>query len=159
MSDDRDTEALETARDLTAALTEVSARLDAVKAASEARDTDLRTYGRHNRWYILFDIVLTVALAVSTFIAVNASQHARDAQASAAAARAAVSVTQQDSRNLCLSSNVARAQSIELWTFILDLPGSRTPTARQEEQIKAFRAYLDRVYAPRDCSHPGPGNP
>ena len=143
-----DRETLDTAKDPTGALNDV---------AAEVRR--LRTYGRRNRWFIVFDIVLTVALAVSTFIAIGASQSARDAQASAAAARAAVSLAQQDSRNLCLSSNMARAQSIELWTFILDLPGSRTPTARQEEQIKAFRAYLDRVYAPRDCSHPGPGNP
>ena len=45
MSDDRDTEALETARDLTAALTEVSARLDAVK---DALKKALKERGRFN---------------------------------------------------------------------------------------------------------------
>ena len=68
---------------------------------------------------------------------------------------AAVAVT----RALCESSNVARAQSIQLWDFILDLPASAPPTAAQEKRTAAFRAFLGKAYQPRNCAHISPGNP
>lgn len=160
-------DALTVAQQLAEALDGLSGRLDGVKEDSEKRDADLRTYGRRNRRYLVFDIALTVALAVSTFIAVGASQSARDAQASAAAARAAVTVTAQDNRNLCLSSNAARAQNLELWDHLLNLSSASPPrpgeTAAEQAQgrreLAALRAYVSHVFAPRDCAHPGPGNP
>ena len=142
-----DRETLDTAKDLTGALNDV---------AAEVRR--LRTYGRRNRWFIVFDIVLTVALAVSTFIAIGASQSARDAQASAAAARAAVSLAQQDSRNLCLSSNVARAQQIGLWDYLFTIAG-KPGTAQAAKLDAEFKHHLAVVFAPRDCSNPNPRTP
>ena len=151
MTERKDEETRATAQGLTAALNDMAAEVKR-----------LRTYGRRNRTYIVFDVLLTVALGVSSFVAVHASQSAHDAQTAAAAARAAVQVAEQDNRNLCLSSNVARAQSIELWDYLLALPaakGTPPPSAQQKKRVAEFRAFLDKVYAARDCTHVSPGNP
>lgn len=59
---------------------------------------------------------------------------------------------------LCQAGNVVRAQQTGLWDYIISLPpakGSPPPTAQQEQRVAAFRAYLGKVFAPRDCSHLG----
>lgn len=147
MTEHRDAQTLATAKSLTEALNEVSAEC-----------VRLRTYGRRNRKFIVFDVALTVALGVSSFIAVHAGESAHNAQVAAVAARAAVAVAVQDNRNLCLSSNVARAQQIELWDFVLGL-GHSPQTAQEKKNIGAFRHELAVIYQPRDCSDVSPGNP
>ena len=151
MTERSDADVLETARNQTEAM---------IALATEVRR--LGSYGRRNRLYILFDVLLTVALGVSSFIAVHASESAHTAQAAAVAARAAAVVAAQNNRNLCESSNVARAQSIELWDYLLAMPqakGTPPPSAQQEKRVAAFRAFLDKVYQPRNCVHVSPGNP
>ena len=148
MTEQNDAQTRATAQDLTAALN--------VLAAEVKR---LRTYGRKNRAWIVFDVLLTVALGISSFIAVHASVSAHDAQEAAVAARAAAVVAEQDNRNLCLSSNVARSQQIELWTFVIGLGKGKPQTAQQKENIEAFRHELALIDGPRDCSHVSPGNP
>ena len=134
MSDDKDNEALETAKDLTGALT--------VMAAEVKR---LRTYGKRNRWFIVFDVLLTIGLAAAGALSVHAAQAANSVSAS--------------NRALCQSSNVARAQQVDLWDFVLSLPSGKPQTAQQKKNVTAFRHHLDAIFAPRDCSHIGPGNP
>ena len=147
MTERSDADALETARNQTEAMKTL---------ATEVRR--LGSYGRRNRLYILFDVLLTIALAVSSFIAVHASESAHTAQAAAVAARAAAAVATQNNRALCESSNVARSQQIELWNFVLGL-GHAPQTAEQKKNIAAFRHELQVIYQPRDCANVSPGNP
>ena len=135
MSDRED--AVQAARDQTAAMTALA---DEVKR--------LRRFGRNNRKFIVVDVLLTLALAATGAVSVHATQTANSAAA--------------NNRSLCQSSNVARAQSIELWDYLLALPpakGAAPPSAQQKERAAAFRAFLDKVYQPRDCAHVSPGNP
>lgn len=132
-----DRETLDTAKGLTDALGPMAAEVKR-----------LRTYGRNNRKFVIVDVLLTVALAATGAVSVHAAQTASSAAA--------------NNRALCQSSNVARAQSIELWDYLLALPpakGAPPPSAEQKERVAAFRAFLDKVYEPRNCSHVSPGNP
>lgn len=126
-----DAETVATAKDLTEAL--------GVMAAEVRR---LRTYGRRNRWFIVFDILLTVALSGVGAVSVHAVQSADSARASQAA--------------LCEAGNVARAQQVQLWGFVLSLSapakGSPPQTAAQKARVAAFKAYLARDFAPRNCA-------
>ena len=151
MTERGESEALATAKSLTGALEGMTAQLSALTA-----------YGKKNRHLIAgLAVSLTLDLILTVFVAVTAIQ-AHDANTSAQAARAVAVVAAQNNRNLCLSNNVARAQSIELWDYLLALPpakGAPPPSAQQKERVAAFRAFLDKVYQPRNCVHVSPGNP
>jgi hypothetical protein len=148
---------IRTARDLTAALTGLSARLDSVKADSETRDAALRRYGRRNRAYIVVDIILTVIVAAVT--AVSAHAYDTASKASLSARQTALSASQLRAANItsCQAANGTRAQTIQLWDYILSLPAAPAPhetAAQKAARLKAkadFRAYVHRVFAPRDC--------
>jgi hypothetical protein len=143
----RNDETLATAKSLTDALNDMAVEVKG-----------LRAYGRRNRKWIVFDIAVTVALAVISFIAVHAGESAHNAQVAAVAAKAAAKVAEQDNRNLCESSNVARAQAAGLWGYIIHL--SPPPaTAQARARLAAFEHHLAVVYAPRDCGHPNPKTP
>jgi hypothetical protein len=111
----------------------------------------LRKYGRHNRWFVVVDVVLTVVLALTGGLAVHSAQVASQASKAQLA--------------LCQAGNVARAQQIVLWDHLLSV--AKAPpheTAAQREQrlktVGAFRAYVHRVFRSRDCSKLGqPGGP
>jgi hypothetical protein len=147
MTEHRDAETLATAKTLTAALNETAAEVKR-----------LRAYGRRNRKYIVFDIVITILLAVASGIAVHASQSAHNAQVAAVAAKAAAKVAEQDNRNLCESGNVARAQQVDLWNFAIGL-GAGHRTAQQQEATAKFEAHLRTLFAARNCGHPDPRTP
>ena len=147
MNDHDDAEALATARGLTGALEGMTAELGRLAA-----------YGHRNRrmiWGLIVSIALDLIL--TAFVAVTAIQ-AHDANTSAQAAKAVASVAQQNNRALCLSSNVARAQQIDLWDYLLGL-SARPETAQQRKVITEFKAHLSLIFAPRDCDHVSPGNP
>ena len=134
MNEHEDANALETAKDLTTALNDVAAEVKR-----------LRKFGRTNRRFIVFDVLLTIALAVTGAVSVHAAQTANSVSAS--------------NRALCESSNVARAQQIELWNFVLSLSSGKPQTAQQKKNVAEFRQHLDAIFAPRDCGHVSPGNP
>jgi hypothetical protein len=147
--------AVTSARDLTDALNRLAGRLEVVKEDSEGRDQELSTrdaqlatYGRRSRhliWITIVSLVLDLLLtAALTVVAIQAHDSS--------------SAVAQSDRNLCLSGNVARAQQISLWNYILS--SSHQPTTpAQREQIAKFQAHLQQLFAPRDCSHINPQNP
>jgi hypothetical protein len=143
------------ARGLTDALNRLAGRLEVVKEDSEdrdqqlaKRDAQLATYGRRSRhliWITIVSLVLDLVLtAALTVVAIQAHDTS--------------SAVAQSDRNLCLSGNVARAQQISLWNYILSISHSPT-TPAQREQVAKFQAHLDQLFAPRDCSHINPQNP
>jgi hypothetical protein len=142
-----DREALDAAKGLTGALNGVTQELKRLAA-----------YGHKNRrmiWGLIVSITLDVLLTV--VVAVFAIQ-AHDADASATAARQIAAVAQQADRNLCLSSNVSRAQQLGLWDYLFTLAGP----AKTKEGAKLDAEFLHHVatlFAPRDCSHVNPGTP
>ena len=126
------------------ALNATTAELNATKAEVQR----LRTYGRRNRKFIIFDIALTLALTGVGAVSVHAVQSADSANAAQSA--------------LCQAGNIARAQQVQLWGFVLNISapakGSPPQTPAQKARIAAFRAYLARDFASRDCSHLGQEN-
>jgi hypothetical protein len=144
---------IRTAQGLTEALHGLSERLAEVKRDSEDRDDALARYGRGNRRRILLtwvslaiDIALTVAL---TLFAIQAHHAAAS------------------NRNLCLSSNVARAQNLQLWVHLIDesenqqdRPGEAAAqkTAAKKE-LDALKVYVSHVFAARNCDRISSGNP
>jgi hypothetical protein len=140
-----DQAALSAAKNLTAALGTMSAEVRRLSA-----------YGHRNRrmiWGLIISIALDVTLTV--VVAVFAVQ-AHDANTSAAAARAVAAVAQQDSQALCEAGNVARAQQVDLWDYVLSL--SRKPTTPEQEKVVAqFEQHLHAVFAPRNCAALGQG--
>jgi hypothetical protein len=146
------------ARDLTDALNRLTGRLEEVRADSEdrdkqlaERDAQLSRYGQRNRHLIritivslALDLLLTAAL---TIVAVQANR-----------ASGAASAVAQSSRNLCLSGNVARAQQVSLWNYVLTI--SHPPASSVErERVAGFKAHLQKLFAPRDCAHVNPQSP
>jgi hypothetical protein len=142
-----DREALETAKNLTGALQEIGGQVASLTAAV-----------RRSRHLIIgLAVSLCIDVALTIVVAVFAVQ-AHDANASAIAAKDAAGVAAQDNKNLCLSSNVARAQQIKPWQDLLAL--SAPPrTAEQKHLIDLFLADLATIYAPRNCNHISSGNP
>ncbi|MEU5259032.1 hypothetical protein [Amycolatopsis sp. NPDC021455] len=110
----------------------------------------LRTYGKRNRHYIwalavslLLDFILTVVVIIVAGQANNANSLAN-----------ANRNYQIDS---CNSGNATRQTSRDLWNYVLSLaekqPQNETPD--RKKQIADFRAYMEKAYAPRDCSQIG----
>ena len=143
-----DQETLDTARGLTTALDAVSKEIQRLTA-----------FGVRNRrmiWGLIISI--TLDLILTAFVAVTAIQ-AHDANTSASAAKAVAVVAAAGSRNLCESSNIARAQQVDLWDYVLGLSSGKPQTAQEKKNVAAFRHHLSVIFAPRDCSHVNPGTP
>lgn len=148
MSRPGDSEALATAKGLTDALDGMTGQLRSLAA-----------YGKKNRrmiWGLIISI--TLDLILTAFVAVTAIQ-AHDANTSAKAARAVAVVAAQNNRNLCESSNIARAQQIDLWNFAIGLGKGKPQTAQQKENTAKFETHLHVLFAPRNCSHPNAKTP
>lgn len=172
-------EAIDVARHLAARFGQVIEAMERDRKASEERDEALATAnaatakaGRLNRIMVLItwaggvvDIALTIVVAVFAFQAHAADDNATAAHAAARAARVAAAdartiarLADHDSKALCLSSNVARAQQIGLWDYLISL--STGPRTEAEQKLLAkFEHHLRAIYAPRDCDHLTPGNP
>lgn len=52
----------------------------------------------------------------------------------------------------CETSNEARANNKQLWDYLLTQTPSQPPTAEQEKRIADFEAFVNKTFAPRDCS-------
>jgi len=147
--------ALGTAQALAEALNGVSARLDQVRHDSEQRDAAIDRYGRHSRRYILFDIVITVFLALGGFWVNSASHRADSATASAAAATASESALHAAQLSGCVSGNQERAGELALWTYLFD--ASKPTSKAQAEAVAKFMGLVRSTFAPRDCAGMYPG--
>jgi len=97
----------------------------------------------------LFVLVLALSGANLEFTAreVNAVRAAE-----VSSARSTASVVQ-----LCQLGNTARAQQVNLWDHIVTIsqpPPHETPAAERKRlaDIRAFIAYVHRVFAPRNCA-------
>jgi hypothetical protein len=140
----QDSDALQAAKGLTGALTDMT---DQLKKVAD--------YGQESRkmiWALAvsltLDLILTIVVA---FFAIEA----HDADTSATAARQIAAVAQHDNLNLCLSSNVARAQQVGLWDYLFNLAGPAR-TAEGAKLDAEFKHHLQVVFAPRDCAKVDP---
>ena len=59
-------------------------------------------------------------------------------------------------RLTCESGNQARAAQRQLWGYLFELSAQQNPdqTAEQKAQVAKFKAYVDTVFADRDCTRP-----
>jgi hypothetical protein len=94
----------------------------------------------------------SVIILFVVMIVLTGASYALESNTISRIQRNSASITQ-----LCQLGNDARSQQIRLWQFVISL--SRPPpheTARQERQrqadLRAFEAYLHRVFKPRNCS-------
>lgn len=52
----------------------------------------------------------------------------------------------------CETTNDARASNKVLWDYLLNLPTPNVPTLQQKEVRDQFSTFVDKTFAPRDCS-------
>lgn len=90
-----------------------------------------------------FDLLLSVALGAIGATAHQASDRATEAAAATATAQ----------YETCLAGNESRKGQRELWGYILQLSsqGDASQTEAGRQRLEDFRAYVERVFAPRDC--------
>jgi hypothetical protein len=129
---------------LAVAFDRVADRLEAVRLDSENRDKALKKRDRVTRRLTWVAIGLSVAVAVAVYFAASALSEAAADRAQA--------------RNLCLSTNVARAESADMWNFVLSA-APPAQTAAQRRKFVRFEAHLRSVTAPRNCAHIDPRHP
>lgn len=129
-----------------AAVTDLASRVTTLTAEV----VRLRTYGRHNRWFIAIDIILTIGFAFATYVAVDASS---------AADRNGVTISQLHQAQVasCRGGNQTRSQEIQLWAHLAAVskpaPGS-TPkeVAASKREVAQLLAYIRMTFRPRDCA-------
>ena len=122
----------------------------------------LDAYGKRNRmlirrgyFFLVLDVILTVAFSASLAFGIRADHRAAAASASAAAARSSELA-------LCHAGNTARAQQVTLWAHLLSLPpaaGQPPRSKAQQAEVDAFGAYVRSIFKPRDCAHLGKPKP
>lgn len=123
------------------ALAAAETMTDAVKALTD-EVARLRKSQRRSWKFIVFDITLTLALALVGGISVHAAQTAGQANSAQLA--------------LCQAGNVARAQQVELWDYVLSITG-KPATPRQQKATEEFKHHLNVIFAPRNCEQIGKG--
>ena len=124
---------------LTASNDAVSGQLESLKAES----VEHRRYGRRNRhliWVLAAAVVLllTAGIVVNAVRASNASDLARQVHATQV--------------STCQQGNVTRLQQLQIWDYVLAVPPTKPPTAREKAVRADFKGFVHRVFAPRDCS-------
>lgn len=111
----------------------------------DAVNTLIRDARRRRRQFkllmvvILIDIILTVGLAmltVKTHTIAAQSESNRDAIVA-----------------YCKSTNEARANNKLLWDHLIDMSEDRKRTPEQQKVFDDFKAFVNKTYAPRDCSN------
>lgn len=88
---------------------------------------------------IVFDVMLTM---VVVFSVAKTNQN---------------SIRLEQTHNILVSNceigNDFRNTEKSLWNYILSLPPDNEPTADQQKKIDAFKVYLDKAFAQRDCKN------
>lgn len=107
----------------------------------------LHQYGKRNRHLIrgviislAFDLLLTCG---GLWVAYRANQ-----------AHDAATQVHQVQVSTCVATNQTRAQNAQLWYDIVLIAEQNATqrTAKQRQQIDQFKAQINTVFAPRDCS-------
>jgi hypothetical protein len=129
-----------TAQGLTDALHQMSAEV-----------RKLRWRARRNLVLVGFDILLTVALALTFSVARTAQQDALLARVQARQVHVLAAVNHRYNMALCQAGNVARHQQIALWEFAISF--QRHPSAAQKSADERFIRHLRVIFAPRNCAH------
>ena len=136
-------DALGTAQALAAALNGLEQRLAEVNADSEKRDADLKRYGRHNRLFIIVDVLLTIVTTVAVGVAVSASNTANQ--------------TQQASSTSCAAGNSLRQTLDEVFDHVFTAvkpPPQDTPAekALADRKLSELETYYHAKFANRPCA-------
>lgn len=87
---------------------------------------------------LVVDVLLTLGfgfLAVQTHATANKSES-----------------NQQALVSTCEATNEARANNKMLWNYLLDLPTPNAQTLQQKQVRDKFSAFVDKTFAPKDCS-------
>lgn len=134
-------------------------RGDAVKAAETLSVTlrnltdrldKLTRYGHRNRFLVLVDVSLTIALAG---LGVWQGYTARDVSAvhdQAAAASATASALHAAQVAGCQSGNELRKQELALWGYVI--AATKPASAAQAAAIARFEVRVRATFKPRDCA-------
>lgn len=104
-------------------------------------------------WAVVAGLCLHLAaLVLIGVVAVRANEAAKRADSAYAVAEA----NKEAARLTCEANNQSRATQVQLWTYVLDLSAQANPVPTREQalRIAQFRTYIQRVFAPRDCSKP-----
>jgi len=93
-----------------------------------------------------------VALILIGVVAVRANTAAERADSAYAIGEA----NREAARLTCEANNQTRATQIQLWTVVLQLSAEANPNPTREQalRIAQFRTYIQKVFAPRDCTKP-----
>jgi hypothetical protein len=103
-------------------------------------------------WVISGLCLSLVALVLVGLVAVQANNAAKNADAAHTLAES----NRNAARLSCEAGNQTRATQVELWTYVLTVSAQANPapTRAQAERLAQFRTYIQKVFAPRDCSKP-----
>ena len=126
-------------------LEEATAALSSAVQGLKESVKGLSTYTHRTRHYIRWlvisialDVLLTFGLGYVGFQGHEAANQAlQDAHSTKA---------------FCVSSNVARAENLELWDHLFAV-SSPPKTKEGAAKLKELRVYIDHTFAPRDCSN------
>ena len=112
---------------------------------------------RGARYSVVFLFLLSVALAAANlFWTAHEVNSTISASQKATAAVAEARATADAQAALCRAANAARAEQVDLWTFIIHL--SKPPKAAAQRHVLAeFEHHLRVIFAPRPCPTPRPG--
>ena len=138
------------AQTLAAALDGMARQLKTVNDNSEARDADLKKYGRRNRWAIGIDILLTIVIALLAWQASNEEGRVSSADARAAAATASDMALHSAQVSGCQAGNAERSGELALWTYLFHASTPGTPA--QQKAVALFMQQVDRTFSPRNCT-------
>lgn len=125
---------------------DVIKRSDALdERIARSPDIDALVKASRRNWLLIRILGVSVALDVLLsggvgYLAYQASRTAQQANS-----------LQVQIHTTCEAGNEARAGQITLWHYLLDLPPTTPRTPEQQEQARQFRAYVDRLFAPRRC--------
>jgi hypothetical protein len=97
---------------------------------------------KQGAWLAILIIAVAASILCSFLLAWYAANRATSSRATV--------------QELCISGNDSRAQQKQLWEFVLTLsvPHANETAADRKvrtQRVKEFRAYLNKVFAPRDC--------
>lgn len=129
------------AQAMTASMDGLAEQVGTLNSRVEAQGT----YGRRNRRMIWGIVVSLLVDAVFTIPIAWAVIHASSADDKASRNRQTLVTT-------CVASNESRADVRELWGKLFKLSPSAPQTDEQKKRLADFRGYIDKTYAPRDCS-------
>lgn len=103
-------------------------------------------------WVMSALAVSLVALVLVAVVAVRANTAAQNADA----ARTLAESNKQAAALTCEANNQSRAAQVELWTYVLSIVAEANPAPTREEALRLaqFRTYVQKTFAPRDCTKP-----